>query len=352
MWLQMFLPGYNPQGKTILSVLAKKTYEIMSGKVEVAAEQIPFTESDEFEQPDQFMYSEVIAETDFIPYKIYPDVVVLGKAYTPMQKRAYYLDCAVRVGPLRKGIRVYGNRTVEMKAFKGLVFRDPEPFTEMELGYKNAYGGIAKAKDGTLYSYYPNSIGRGFHLKGGFEDVSELKVPNLEDPDHPVTEESLVISQFEKWPDAPKPASFGFTRRSSYPRYTYAGVMPEMLQGIADQYKQAQGGVSGDITIPKLDFRVYQGASEGLWGADLHGDEQVQIDYMDRNEPHYSFTLPGDIPEMKIDIGEGASPLNPSIHTIVIDMEKKVLSMVWRGAVEIDGFEALATIGEPKISVK
>jgi hypothetical protein len=348
----MFIPGYNPQGKTILSVLAKKTYTIAPGKVEVASEQIPFLESDEFEQPDQFMYSEVIAETDFIPYKIYPDVVVLGKAYTPMQQRAYYLDCAVQVGPLRKDIRVCGNRTVEMKAFKTLEFREPEPFTEMELGYKNAYGGIAKARDGTLYSYYPNSIGRGFHIKGGFEDVSELKVPNLEDPDHPVTEESLVVSQFEKWTEAPKPVSFGFTRRNSYPRYTYAGVLPEMLQGVAEQYKQTHGNLSGDIIIPKLDFRVYQGASEGLWGADLYGDESVQIDYMDKYEPYYSFELPGDIPEMKIDIGDGTSLLKPSIHTVAINMEDKVFTMVWRGSVEIDGFESLATIGVPKISVK
>jgi hypothetical protein len=351
MWMKTFIPGYNPQGKTIISVLTKKTYTIANGKVEEAPEQLPFIDSDVFENPDQFMYSEVLAETDFIPYKLYPDVVVFGKAYTPMQKRAYYLDCAVRVGPLRKAVRVHGNRTVEMKAFKGLVFSDPAPFTEMELGYKYAYGGIAKAKDGTLFSYYPNPIGKGFHLKGGFEDVSEIRVPNLEDPDHPVTEESLVISQFEKWPEAPRPASFGFTRRNFYPRYTYAGILPEMLQGTAEQYKQMQGSTSGEVKIPRLDFRVYQGASDGLWGAELQGDEPVQLDYFDKNEPIFRFQLPGDTPDIKIDIGSGSNHVKPSLHTIVIDMEKKSLSMVWRGAVEIESFDEMATIGEPKISI-
>lgn len=352
MWMQMFIPGYNPQGNTIISVLAKKTYTIANAKVKEAQEQIPFIDSDVLENPDQFMYSEVLAETDFIPYKIYPDVVVYGKAYTPMKKRAYYLDCAVRVGSLRKAVRVHGNRTVEMKAFKGLVFSDAEPFTEMELGYKYAYGGVAKAKDGTLFSYYPNPIGKGFYLKGGFEDVSEIRVPNLEDPDHPVTEESIVVSQFEKWPQAPKPASFGFTRRNFYPRYTYAGLLPEMLQGTAEQYKQLQGSASGEIKIPRLDFRVYQGASDGLWGAELHGDEPVQLDYFDKNEPNFRFQLPGDTPDIKIDIGSGSNHLKPSIHTIVIDMEQKSLSMLWRGSVEIESIEEMATIGAPKIDVQ
>jgi hypothetical protein len=352
MWIQTFIPGYNPQGKTIISVLAKKTYTVNNGKVEVATQQEPLIESDQFENPDQFMYSEVIAESDFIPYKIYPDVIVVGKAYTPMQKRAYYLDCSVRVGKLKKVIRAFGNRSVEMKAFKGLVIGEPEPFTEMELGYKNAYGGITKSKDGTLYSYWPNPIGKGFHLKGGFEDVSEIKVPNLEDPDHPVTDDSLVLSQFEKWTDAPKPASFGYTRRNFYPRYTYAGIIPEMLQGTAEQYNKLKGNNSGTNAPPKLDFRVYQGASDGLWGAELRGDEQVQLDYLDKSEPNFLFKLPGDIPEMKIDIGGGNVNLNPALHTVYIDMTKKSLTMLWRGSVEIEGFEALAEIGTPKVSVK
>jgi hypothetical protein len=161
-----------------------------------------------------------------------------------------------------------------------------------------------------------------------------------------------VLSQFEKWTDAPKPASFGYTRRNFYPRYTYAGIIPEMLQGTAEQYNKLKGNNSGTNAPPKLDFRVYQGASDGLWGAELRGDEQVQLDYLDKSEPNFLFKLPGDIPEMKIDIGGGNVNLNPALHTVYIDMTKKSLTMLWRGSVEIEGFEALAEIGTPKVSVK
>lgn len=352
MWQQMFIPGYSPDGKTIISVLAKRTYTITNGKVEVASEQLPFIESDEFENPDQFMYSEVLAETDLIPYKIYPDVIVAGKAYTPNEKRAYHLDCSVRVGPLQKMVRVFGNRVAEWKTLKGLVISDPEPFTEMELGYKNAYGGIAKSKDGTVYSYYPNPIGKGFHLKGGIEDVSEIKVPHLEDPDSPVTADSLVLSHSDRWKEAPRPVSFGYTRRNFFPRYTYAGILPEMLEGAADEYKKLQGDTSGEMIPPKLDFRVYQGASEGLWGADLRGNEQVQLTFFDKEDPNFTFVLPGDIPRMSVDIGKGNEELKPVIHTVFINMEKKSMYMLWRGYIEIEGIEALATIGAPKIKVQ
>ncbi len=148
-----------------------------------------------------------------------------------------------------------------------------------------------------------------------------------------------------------KPAHSGLQEEILSP-YTYAGILPEMLQGAAEHYMQMQGSTSGEVKIPRLDFRVYQGASDGLWGAELNGDEPVQLDYFDKDESRFRFQLPGDTPDIKIDIGSGSNHLKPSIHTIVIDMEKKSLSMLWRGSVQIESFEEMATIGAPKIDIK
>jgi hypothetical protein len=76
------------------------------------------------------------------------------------------------------------------------------------------------------------------------------------------------------------------------------------------------------------------------------------LTYFDKDEPEFSFRLPGDIPDMSIDIGEGKVHMKPSLHTVYVDMEKKLLSMLWRGSVEIESFEALGTIGAPKIVIQ
>lgn len=351
MWINTFLPGNKNDGVPILSVLAKKTYSITPGNVKTASEQLPLVETDVYEDSQKPLYSEIAAETDLISYKLTTDVVVVGKAYTPDGKKAYYLDCSVRVGPLKKTVMVYGNRKVESKALRGLIISDPEPFTEMELGYRYAYGGIAISKDGAVNSFLPNPIGRGFTLKGGFEKYEDILIPNLEDPDFPLTPDNLILSKTDEWVNAPKPASFGWTRKNFYPRYTYAGVLPEQVPAVAEQLKTMQGG-SSQIKIPKLDYRLFQGASEGLWGKVLKGDEHVTLKYFDKDYPTFEFELPSEKPVMTIDTGEGPRELCVALQTVVIDMNTRLLSVVWRGICEYGGIEELSSFKKLQYEVQ
>src|SRR5664279_2929912 len=164
-WLSHFLPGTNPKGTPILSVLAKRTYALSQGSVRIADKQIPFIEADISADPNDFFYSEVIAETDLVAYKPFTDIVILGKAKTPQGKQAYHLDVSVKIGSIEKTIRVFGERSLESRALRGVSIIDPMPFSEIAIGYKNAYGGIAMSKNGTLFSFPPNPIGKGFTLK-------------------------------------------------------------------------------------------------------------------------------------------------------------------------------------------
>lgn len=351
MWNYTFLPGNKPDGTPIISVLAKRTYSINPGSIRIASKQLPLTETDVFDDPQKSLYSEVVAETDLIPYKLTTDVVVIGRAYTPSGKKAYYLDCSVCIGPLKKTVMVYGNRKIESKALRGLVISDPQPFTEMELGYKYSYGGIAAGKDGSLNSFLPNPIGRGFTLKGGFEKYEDILLPNLEDPDSPLTPDNLILSKTDDWVNAPKPASFGWTRRNFYPRYTYAGVLPEQVQSVAENLKQMKGSGNG-IKIPKFDYRIFQGASEGLWGKVLKGDENVVLKYFDKNYPSFEFKLPSEKPVITLDTGDGVRELSAVLQTVVIDMNTRLLSVVWRGFREYDGIEQLASFKKIQYNVQ
>jgi hypothetical protein len=328
------IPGRGPDGNPILSVIAKRTYEIAPGKVTLADQQLPLNYSELPADPATPFYSEILAESDLVPFKPFTDIVVLGKAYTPKGKKAYHLDCEVEVGPARKIIRVYGERKVESKMMRGLYFTDPVPFETIEIGYSNAFGGSAKSKDGTLYPYPPNHLGKGFNLKGGFDDYSEIVVPCVEDPQSPIEPDHLVCEKFEDWKNLPKPASFGWTRQNFFPRFTYAGIIPELPGAYA-------AGADINPNLPKMDIRFFQGASEGLREHVLKGGERVRLVYMDPECPSFEFELPMDTPTISFKSGSDMFGLKPVLQTVLIDKEENLLSMVWRGSSDCSSLDEI-----------
>jgi hypothetical protein len=351
-WQTTLMPASDPDGRPVLAALAKRTYTFAPGAVTVSARQMPFVEADVYADAGNPLYSEVLAESDLVACKPLTDVVVLGKAHAPSGRTAYHLDCGVQVGALARTVRVYGARRIRERALGGLQFTDPEPFTEMELGYRFAFGGVARAKDGTLYPYPPNPIGCGMAIRGAVDDPSSVRVPTQEDPGAPLDAESIFLRRYEQWSEAPRPVSLGWTRRNFFPRYTYAGVLPEYLaaatanrEALREQYPSLIGAA-----IPKMDLRFYQGASEGLWGGPLAGDEPVGLSFLDPDHPTLEFALPGDRPIMVLDKGDDATGLKAVLQTVVIDAERKLVMMVWRGAVEYGGVEELA--GGMKMGVR
>jgi hypothetical protein len=171
-------------------------------------------------------------------------------------------------------------------------------------------------------------------------------LPNVEDPSSPVTPDNIILNKFEDWPSAPKPASLGWTRRNFYPRYTWAGVLPEYLETAQKNRDEAAKKYPSlaDVKIPGIDFRVFQGASEGLWGQQLKGGEQVVLKYIDPDFQVLEFRLPLEKPVMTFDIGDGPAELKPELQTVVIDTEKKTVNMLWRGSMPYAGIEQLANV--------
>ncbi len=329
-WQSTMIPGYGPDGKPILSVLAKRTYEIAPGRIFLANDQQQLNPGEITSDPASPFYSETLAESDLVPYKPFTDIVVHGKAYAPRGKKAYHLECELQVGSVFKKVVVYGERKLESKIMRGLYFTDPVPFECMDIGYTNAYGGRAKAKDGTLYPFPPNPLGKGFYLKGGVEDLSEIIVPAVEDPDSPIEPEDLILDKFDNWKNAPKPASFGWTKQNFFPRFTYAGIIPELPGAFTAGYE-----INPDL--PKIDTRFFQGASEGLCNHVLKGNEHVKLAYLDRENPVFEFDLPGEMPEISIKIGSESLNVEPVLQTLFFIKEFNLMTSVWRAHREISG---------------
>ncbi|MCZ6675811.1 MAG: DUF2169 domain-containing protein, partial [Candidatus Poribacteria bacterium] len=247
------MPMQGPNDKTVLTVVVKGTFEICPNEpATIAAEQIPITFGDEVYNPDE--PGSVKFESDIAPFKPCADIALVGKAYAPGGNPVTALDATLRVGELSKTLRVIGDRRWESH-FMRLDATDPEPFTEMELIYERAFGGIDFGGGDWCKE---NLAGCGFYGKRpSKETLEDARLPNLEDPDNLI----------ESWEDHPKPIGFGFYGKAWEPRAGYMGTYDE-------KWRKER---SPD---PPTDFRFdhYNAAHPDLQVEGyLKGDERIEL---------------------------------------------------------------------------
>lgn len=361
-WLSHLIPGNAPNGAPILSVLGKKTYALKNGKAASEAdEQEPILEADEYLGKGKPQSDPVRVESDLVAYKPMTDVIILAKAHAPAGRPVKVLDVGVQVGAARKIARVFGNR----KAFvtgTGIGFSEPEAFTEMPIDYSRAYGGRdEKSDEGIQYVYLKNGAGRGFVIKNQPQSVQDLALPNIEDPQKLLAPQNLVMGSFERWKLWPDPVGFGYLNKNSHPRFTLAGLPPEhWAQAEADRQqslkKAPEVGTKPSAVPPPVPPMMnplfFNGASKGLALPFLKGDETFKLAHLDKDFPQFAFILPGVRPTAWIDAGEGPTDMAMALHTAVVDMEKKTLTMVWRGCVFYGGIESMKTFTALEYGVK
>ncbi len=361
-WLSHLIPGNAPDGAPILSILGKKTYAFAQGQTAVEADkQEPFIEADEFWGKGKPQSDAMKLESDLVAYKPMTDVVFLCKAHAPNGIPVKQLDVGVQVGSARKIARVIGNRKAYVTA-TGIAFTEPEPFTEMPLDYSRAYGGKdEKSDDGFQYAYLKNSVGRGFVIKNTPKAVQDLLLPNIEDATKLLTPQNLVVGSFDRWKLYPDPVGFGYMNKIFHPRFTFAGLPPEHWTQAESERQQSlkkapEVGSKPSATPaqvpPMLNPMFFNGASKGLALPFLKGDETIKLANLDAAHPQFAFTLPGQRPTAWLDVGEGPEDLAMALHTVVIDMESKRLTMVWRGCAYYGGIEAMKKFTALEFGVK
>ncbi len=99
------------------------------------------------------------------------EFLLAGKAYAPGGKPVTGLEVTVRVGSLEKRVHVFGDRVWQGQGRR--MPSSPQPFTEMDLSYRLAFGGPGYAK---------NPIGKGAAPIQTDTGVPVHPLPNLEDP--------------------------------------------------------------------------------------------------------------------------------------------------------------------------
>jgi hypothetical protein len=355
---KIVLPGQTPQGEYIFGVLVKRTYDIVRGNrcARATADKKLVPGDVHYGDP---MNSTVRFESDFVPFKLATDVVLNGRAHAPRGQRVTTLTASLLIGQHRKDLLVLGDRVARYNGKQDPVFTDPQPFETMDLRYERAYGGVDIYSEPKMQCVYArNHLGRGYVVANTKRSVENLPLPNIEDPNSPLTPSRLCIGDFRNWERQPMPQGFGWTTKMWCPRSSYAGVMPadraleqELRRAYAPLVPPAQRKLYERSQLPAMDFRFFNGASAALALPFLSGAEQMRLVNLDA-QGDTQFNLPDERPFVGLDIGQGMQEPRVVLHTVMIRMEDRQVDLVWRGAVPYPGPDWLPEMKKMEVLIE
>lgn len=361
---KIFLPGQDPKGKPIYSLLVKRTYDIVAGAACARAQEdrklIP---SDR--HWDDPMNSSVRFESDHVPFKLRTDIAFDGKAWSPGGVPVQSLLCSVTVTrgkgaeakAFRKEILVMGDRVCRYVDGGRIAASAPAPFVTMDLKDEYAYGGVDVWSDPKMPLAYPrNKLGKGFVVKANPKSLFNLPLPNLEDPKDRITAERLCIQDLKHWEKQPVPAGLGWVSRIAPPRSSLAGVMPgdeplekEIREAAAKVLDKKNRELYLAHPLPRMDFNYFNGAALSL--PYLEGGESIRLENLSP-EGVLEFSLPLEKPKVHIDMGLGPQDPAAVLHTVQIRGEDRQIDMVWRASVEYPGLDWLPQMTHLELTVE
>ncbi|WP_073466529.1 DUF2169 domain-containing protein [Rhizobacter sp. OV335] len=196
------------RGADVMLVLVKASYQLMpDGRTEVDPQQLPVFFEPRFRGDPHV--SSLLSESDLDFPKRTTDVLLVGSAHAPGGVPCTEVEVSMQVGPVRKALRVVGDRVWK----SGLLGPRPGPpvlFVTMPITYERAFGG---REQGSPTQFEPrNPVGTGFarHAEGMHGQ--------------PVANVSYAGHEFARWDDRPAPAGFGPVARHWQPRAGHAGT--------------------------------------------------------------------------------------------------------------------------------
>lgn len=281
----------------VLQCLVKATFELApdSGLLELAPEQR--------QRPVRFAdipwgdpkKSSIAYPADIGIRKPATDVVVVASAHPP-SKDATHFDTLVRVGALRKVVRVFGLRVWQEQ---GSGLSSPRPATSVEMRYDNAWGGSDDSNPERFAEEARNPIGKG--VTSNPASLTHQIAPCIEDPAFPL----LTAAS------RPPPAGIGAVGRSWEPRRRYVGT-----------YDKAWKELRAPLPPADEDDRINQCASPGLIATPpLRGDESCGFLNLTPNGGALEFTLPGVGVEIEFRVKDREPVVaRPHLDTVLIDL--------------------------------
>lgn len=299
----------NEAGRPVLVPCVKSTWDITPSGLTLSPEQAAVSIAGEpYGKPETSSYR---YEPECLLPKPATDVVLVGSAVAPRAGTTEVL-VALQAGPLRKGVRVLGDR-VFFRSVLAVGMTRPLAFERIPLRWERAFGGWDRTSpDERKHACeHRNPVGVGFRPSGRFEEG--LRCPNLEDPARP----------FKGWGDRPAPAGFGFVSPSWEPRRSLGGTCDERWA------KERAPLLPFDFTR-----RFLSSASPGLTAPGyLRGDEQVVVAGVTADPRGVAFGLPGIPPPTVTVVRDGMRDrlVETRLDTVIVDTDAGKVFMLWKG---------------------
>lgn len=323
----------------------KLTYDLGGGACRVA-EPEPLLH----DMRDPELEPRIVAGSDFWWFKEATDVVVQGSAFasSPGVRR---MEVSVRVGAVEKRVAVFGPRAVTWSDARPAI-EDPEPFEAVPMTWDNAYGGVDARVvpedlddpmtrlmlDVDLPGLYPrNAAGLGYLVEP--DEIPDVHMPQLEDPDDLLTPDRLVVGDPRRWYLQPLPWCLDWVHPETFPRKVlfaaaadawYPGPedasMPEVRRGYLMKGYRSLMEQHGLERGPHPAF--CQGASHGMVFPDLKAGTPVVIEGMHPGRPEVSFSLPAP-PHLEMTVEGDRQEVQPRLHSVVCRPAEERLTMTY-----------------------
>jgi len=291
--------------------LVKATFQLTAAEPVLAEQQAPLVATDAYwGDPDK---TSLRAAGEFSLPKPATDVLLTGHAVA-IQKNTRVAEVGLRVGPLTKTLRLFGNRHWE-RTDMGWEASPPEVWEKMPLRWELAFGGRAAQNGDEPPEYEPrNPVGRGF-VGSREKDIEGRLLPNIEDP-------ALLI---RRPADRPSPVGFAPIAPAWSPRREYAGTYDDAWQKSRAPY------------LPKdFDPRFFQTAPAGLVAPSyLRGGEPVELSGFVPGEP-LRFYLPVCTLAVVFDFDNRHIPESPKLETVLLEPDAGRVQMLWRAGIKVD----------------
>lgn len=209
------LPQLGRDGDMVFVVLLKQLFYVDRRDAVHRIEGAKLRTADTMWDEDNPETSSVKFPSDACIRKPSTDVVVVGNAEGTYLPKVKQLDVLVRVGPVKKLLRVFGTR-LWYKGLTGLSLTPPEPFQSVPLRWEYAFGGFDDTNPEKPLEEPRNPVGRG--VRRDRSSLVDKPAPCIEDP-------TDLITSDKSWP---APAGVGALGRHWMPRRQYVGTVDEL----------------------------------------------------------------------------------------------------------------------------
>jgi hypothetical protein len=289
-------------GRWIFTVVCKASFRLSPRVSYLAPEQEPPNPADTYWDNDE--RRSLYRACDIVPFKRCPEVVLTGSAYAPGGAPVTYLVARLAVGPVNKGVDIFGDRYFAPGGKLGA----PGPFTRMPLVWERAAGGLGTA----------NPVGVRMGDAATSDSWGRTAVPNL-------TRSGVAISRPQ---DTTEPVGFG-------------PVAPHWPSRVNRLPHSAHAWDIRRFHLRPLpagfDPWFFNVAPEDQQIPELHRDVHIVLEHLHAEHPRLDTILEPLAPRAVVDWAHGGR-MNVELRcdTLAIDSDRGLASLTWRGHVPLE----------------